>query len=218
MAKMSTSDWMPRVLFESFLIVISILVALALDEWRDQRADDETVRQSLQNFVSEIRQNRARVEDAAPFNQGLRNVMEMHYRQEDISTVDEFVNMIESYSPVVLQSTAWETALATGSLAKMDYELVAALSLTYSLQNRYQLATRNGMDDLMSPQNLAPGQVDVAVYKSVRYLTDTTGMEAELGVIYNEASAVIERHLGMPASAASEDDAPYKAASPRTGS
>lgn len=198
MANTSTSDWLPRVLFESFLIVVSILVALALDEWREKRADDETVRQALQNFSSEIRQNRARVEDAAPFNQGLRNVMEMHYREADIATVDEFVNMIESYSPVVLQSTAWDTALATGSLAKMDYELVSALSLTYSLQNRYQLATRTGMDDLMSPQNLSPDQIDVAVFKSVRYLTDTTGMEAELGVIYSEAAAVIGRHLGLP--------------------
>ena len=197
MAKISTSDWMPRVLFESFLIVVSILVALGLDEWREKREDNETVRQALQNFISEIRQNQARVEDAAPFNQGLRNVMEMHYREADISTVDEFVNMIESYAPVVLQSTAWETALATGSLAKMDYELVSALSLTYSLQNRYQLATRAGMDDLMSPQNLSPEQIDVAVFKSVRYLADTTGMESELGVIYSEASAVIARQLEL---------------------
>jgi len=218
MSKSSTSDWLPRVLFESFLIVISILVALALDEWREKREDDATVRQALQNFISEIRQNRARVEDAAPFNQGLRNVMEMHYRAADIAEVDEFVNMIESYSPVVLQSTAWETALATGSLAKMDYELVAALSLTYSLQNRYQLATRTGMDEFMSPQNLTPGQVDVAVYKSVRYLAETTGMEAELGVIYSEASAVIGRHLGLPEPETDSETGLYKAINPRTGS
>ncbi len=42
--------------------------------------------------------------------------------------------MAESYTPVILQSAAWETALATGSLAKMDYNLVSALSQTYSLQ------------------------------------------------------------------------------------
>ena len=103
---MSTSDWMPRVLFESFLIVISILVALALDEWRDQRADDETVRQSLQNFVSEIRQNRARVEDAAPFNQGLKNVLASHYVDDDIASVDDGV--IDGNQTVAITASAPE--------------------------------------------------------------------------------------------------------------
>jgi len=195
MAGRPTSDWLPRVLFESFLIVISILVALALDEWRETRENDETVRQALLNFHSEIGQNKSRIEDSAPFNQGLLDVLQMRYQEGDVDSVNEFVNMVESYSPAVLQSTAWETALATGSLAKMDYNLVSALSLTYSLQGRYQAATRTGMDDLMSPQNLTPDQMNLAVFNSVRYLGDTTGMEAELVAVYNEASAVIRTAL-----------------------
>jgi len=180
------------VLFESALIVISILVALGLDEWRDDRQDEETVQLALSNFASELRQNQARVEDAAPFNRGLRSVLRNHYQDDDIESVEEFVNMVESYAPVVLQSTAWETALATGSLAKMDYNLVSALSLTYSLQNRYQLASRSGMADLTSPQNLSEEKLNLAMYNSIRYLDDITSMEEELGVIYDEAFAVIQ--------------------------
>jgi hypothetical protein len=197
MAKNSTSDWLPRVLFESFLIVISILVALGLDEWRDQRQDDETVTQALLNFASEVQQNKARVEDAAPFNRGLLNVLKNRYEESSISSVDEFVNMLESYTPVVLQSTAWETALATGALAKMNYNLVSALSLTYSLQNRYQLATNAGMDELMSPQSLSNEQMNLSVFNSIRYLDDATSMEAELSVVYSEAAAVIQTAIGQ---------------------
>jgi len=193
MAGNSTSDWLPRVLFESFLIVISIMVALALDEWREDRQDAETVRQALLNFNSEIEQNKARIDDAAPFNRGLYNVLRNRYAEDDIATLDEFVNMAESYTPVVLQATAWETALATGSLAKMDYHLVSALSLTYNLQNRYQLATGSGMDALMNPQNLTPDQINLAIFNAVRYLDDSTSMEAELAAVYSEASAVILR-------------------------
>jgi len=188
----SSPTWLPRVLFESALIVISILVALGLDEWRDDRQDEETVQLALSNFASELRQNQARVEDAAPFNRGLRSVLRNHYQDDDIESVEEFVNMVESYAPVVLQSTAWETALATGSLAKMDYNLVSALSLTYSLQNRYQLASRSGMADLTSPQNLSEEKLNLAMYNSIRYLDDITSMEEELGVIYDEAFAVIQ--------------------------
>jgi hypothetical protein len=191
MATKDNSDWLPRVIFESALIVVSILVALGLDEWREKREDDETVQQALSNFIREIGQNQSRIDDAAPFNQGLLNVLISRSEHGGIGSVDEFVNMVESYAPVVLQSTAWETALATGSLAKMDYNLVSALSLTYSLQNRYQVATRTGFAELTSPQNLSEDKLDLAIYNSVRYLGDITGMETELGVIYGEAVSIV---------------------------
>ncbi len=191
MASRQISDWLPRVLFESMLIVVSILVALYLDEWRDDRQDAENIEHALANFVSEIQQNRARVEDAAPFNQGLRHVLSRRQEVRAIESVATFVNIIESYNPVVLQSTAWETAIATGSLAKMDYNLVSALSLTYSLQNRYQQVSRTGKAEMTSPQNLSQDKLELAVYNAIRYLDDVTSMEMELGVVYSEAESVI---------------------------
>lgn len=196
--------WLPQVIFESALIVVSILVALGLDEWREDRENAAVIRHALSSFALEIQQNKARVEDAAPFDQGLRNVLSSHYTNSDISSVDEFVSMMESYSPAVLQSTAWETALATGSLAKMQYELVSALSLTYSLQNRYTLANRSGMEELTSPQNLADDNLKLAIYNSIRYLDTVTGMETELSVVYAEALILLSEELGgdMPPSIA----------------
>ncbi len=173
------------------LIVASILVALYLDEWRDDRQDAENIEHALANFVVEIQQNRARVEDSAPFNQGLQHVLTRRQEIHAIESVATFVNIIESYSPVVLQSTAWETAIATGALAKMDYNLVSALSLTYSLQNRYQQVSRTGMTQLTSPQNLSDEKLDLAVYNAIRYLDGVTSMETELSVVYSEAESVI---------------------------
>ncbi len=191
MASRAISDWLPRVLFESMLIVVSILFALYLDEWRDDRQDAENIEHALANFVSEIQQNRARVEDAAPFNKGLRHVLSRRQEVRAIESVATFVNIFESYNPVVLQSTAWETAIATGALAKMDYNLVSALSLTYSLQNRYQQVSRNGKAEMTSPQNLSQDKLDLAIYNAIRYLDDVTSMETELGVVYAEAESVI---------------------------
>ncbi len=191
MPNKSTAVWLPRVLFESALITMSILLALGLDEWREGRQDEETVVQALSNFVSEIRRNKARVDDAAPFNRGLRDVLDRRHRDGDIHAGGEFIDIVESYNPVVLQSTAWETALATGSVSKMEYKLVSALSLTYGLQSRYQQSTRDGMADLMSPENLMADRIEWAIYNSVRYLDHVTSMETELGVVYEEAESVI---------------------------
>jgi len=191
MTSNATAVWLPRVIFESALITLSILLALGLDEWRDDRQDQEMIEQALSNFLSEVRQNKARVDDAAPFNIGLRNVLRSRYENGDIKSIAEFVAVVESYSPVVLQSTAWETALATGSLAKMEYSLVAALSLTYGMQDRYQQTISDRMSDLTSPQNLSAEKLELAVYNSVRYLDDTTKMETELAVVFEEVESVI---------------------------
>jgi len=188
----ATSVWLPRVIFESALITVSILLALGLDEWRENRQTEETIKQALSNFLSEIEQNKARVDDAAPFNQGLHDVIQRRYQDGDISSMSDFIAIMDSYSPVVLQSTAWETALATGSLAEMEYSLVSALSLTYGLQSRYELTNRGAMSRLTSPQVLTTDTLDLAIYNSLQYLGDVTGMETELGVVYTEAASVIE--------------------------
>ena len=191
----ATSIWLPRVMFESALIVASILVALGLDEWREDRQNQETIQHALSSFLSEVQRNQLKVEGNIPFNQGLRMVLAQHYRNDDVETVDEFVNMIESYDAVMLQSTAWETALATGALAKMEYDLVSALSLTYNLQNRYLAINRDGMAELTSPQNLADGRLDLSVYNSIRYLDAVIRMEAELSGTYDLAQVVIRSAL-----------------------
>lgn len=177
------------------MIVVSILVALALDEWRDERQDAEVVQQSLENFLIEIDQNKVRVEDAAPFNQGLHSVLTSYYMDDDLESVDEFVDMVESYSPAVLQSTAWDTALATGTLSKMDYNLVRVLSLTYGVQSRYQTTTVSGMNNLISPLNLSADRLRLALYNSMRYLEGVTTLEQELADTYGEAAPIIEQGL-----------------------
>ena len=192
MTSKTTSVWLPRVIFESALITVSILLALGLDEWRENRETEATIRQAMSNFLSEIQQNKARVDDAAPFNQGLHDVVEQRYRNGDIKSMTDFISIMDSYSPVVLQSTAWETALATGSLANMDYGLVSALSLTYGLQSRYEQTNRGAASRMTSPQVLSNDTLDLAIYNSLQYLEDVTSMETELAVVYTEAAGVIE--------------------------
>ncbi|RLA26557.1 MAG: hypothetical protein DRR11_06950 [Gammaproteobacteria bacterium] len=42
--------------------------------------------------------------------------------------------------------------------------------------NGYQLATRSGVADLTSPQNLSEDKLNLAIYNSVRYMDDITNM------------------------------------------
>ena len=182
---------MPRVVFESALITVSILLALGLDEWRENREAEEMIKQAMSNFVSEIRQNKSRIDDDTPFTKGLHEVIGQRYRDGDITSMSEFIAIVDSYRPVALQSAAWETAVATGSLARMDYNLVLALSLTYNMQDRYMQINRAGMSDLVSPKNLSPETLNLAIYGSLQHLKNVTIMETELSDSYDVATAVL---------------------------
>jgi hypothetical protein len=199
MAGTKAAEWLPRVIFESFLITMSILVALALDEWRENREDDEMVQQALSNFVSEMDQNKARLEDAALFNDGLLNVLKNRYEQDDIESPIEYLNMVESYVSSDLQTTAWDTAIATGSLAKMDYNTVAVLTLTYKKQNIYDVTARSGRTDMTNAQRLVVDQFRLSIYNSIRYLTEVRTMESELSDMYSQASVMVNTAIAQGA-------------------
>ena len=49
--------WLPRALVDSALIVMSILLALALDEWQEDQEIEELIDRSLINFVNELNRN-----------------------------------------------------------------------------------------------------------------------------------------------------------------
>lgn len=114
--------WIVRALVESVLITFSILFALAVDSWAEQRNDRELAARSLAIFEREIRQNLARVEDVAPYHRGLSAVVgEM---VQDPARAAELRNVLEGVEPSILLDTAWETALAIGALTHMDFEVV----------------------------------------------------------------------------------------------
>jgi len=180
------STWLPRVLFESALIVASILFALALDEWQEDREIEELVDRSVSSFDRELRRNQARIEAVQPYHEGLQKMLEGRIAEGGIDSAVEFRNILDALQPAVLLNSAWQTAVATGVLSRMDYELVAALSLTYSTQSRFDEVYRAGNDALLAPVNFTEARLDVSVYNAARFVADVTAAESELIAFYQQ--------------------------------
>ena len=71
----NVSEWLPRALVESVLIVVSILLALALDEWREDQEIQELIDRSIINFVNEVTQNRSRIVDVRAYHHGVQQIL-----------------------------------------------------------------------------------------------------------------------------------------------
>lgn len=194
-ARTFSGDWLPRIIVESMLIVLSILAALAVSEWERTREDEELATQALAAFEREIRQNRARLEDAAgEYRVALRNLIAQMDEQGALGSSDEFQSIIglEPLRPAFLTSTVWETALTTGALPHIDFDVVNALSLTYALQARVEEFNRSGMPELARGGWVGPDEMHGAIQEVTVYLSELNRSESELLAAYDEVLRILE--------------------------
>jgi hypothetical protein len=192
---LSGPPWLARVLVESFFIMFSILLALAVENWRENRQHRRLAQQSLQIFEREIRQNLARIDDVTPYHSGLRSVVAEALVNP--AQAADMRSIVEGLQPTVLLNTAWQTALATGALTHIDVETVSALSLTYSIQERFREDTRASLP------RITVGETDQAeftrqVQRTHAYLNELITAEQELRGVYKQAMESIRAGMRDP--------------------
>ena len=187
------ASWLPRTIVESALIVISILLALTLDEWQEDLEIQELIDRSIVNFQNELTQNKSRIEDIGVYHRGVLQVLQRRTFVSDSQSLEEFRNIMEALQPIVLTSSAWETAVATGALGRMEYELVSALTLTYNTQQRFDDDYRSTLRLLLSPINLNKENLPITTYNAGRFVTDVTSAESELSVYYAQTLELIKQ-------------------------
>lgn len=201
--------WLSRTIFESMLVVMSILLALGVREWQDSRVTQQLINRSLESFERELTQNKNRIEALYPYHVGLQSILAELQVESHPDSERELRNVLNGFQSAVLLTTAWDTALATGALSDMDYELVYALSLTYSLQDRFRTLYNSGLIDLLN-SNTTSETAPTLAYAASRYVNDITTAEGDLLAAYQEALEQLQADGTPPAetTTAAADESP----------
>ena len=186
---------MPKALVESVLIVVSIMLALALDEWQEDQEIQELIDRSLVNFSNELTRNKLRIEDVSAYHRGINQILVKRNDMPNTTSIPEFRNIMDSMQPVVLTNSAWQTAVATGALGRMDFELVSALSLTYNTQLRFDENYNSRLQLLLAPNNLQTQNLDITIYNASRFVSDVTTSESELAGYYTATLELLSLYL-----------------------
>ena len=131
--------WLGRVLVESVLIVFSVLVALAVDEWRDERALRSRSREAIAAITAEINANKIAAQNAKDTHQRIH---------DDLAALPPDADYKAGlFQPARLLQTAWVTARDTGSLAPLPLEAVLELSRLYERQAIYMALSNEIVTD-----------------------------------------------------------------------
>lgn len=129
--------WWARLFTESVFIVIAVLVALAVDEWWEERENEQLAERALHAIVEEIRRNRAELEPSEgtpPYAQ------QMQALQAALDAYDQGRSpdgLGVTWDVGVLSSAAWETAQVTRATQFLPIRQVVDIAQLYELQDQY---------------------------------------------------------------------------------
>ena len=129
---------LPELLVEGISVAFAVLLALFVDQWRENRSNVQLAERAEESILAEVRTNLERLEEQAMERDSL-----VAYTQDvrrALVAEEEMDNININFSPALLARTAWETAQVTRALHFMDYDRVARIGRIYEVQELYEEA------------------------------------------------------------------------------
>ena len=193
---MPLKDHVPAIAVETFSVVLGVLLALAVNAWREDGVHHVQVDVALQTIRREIAANRELLTERLPYHQSMRDSLRALVGRTRGQTTPGGLQVIKTWQgvqPTRLVDDAWHTAGATGLLQYMPYPLVLELSQTYSTQNRLQDVNRGLATVVYSPSFAANGVAALASVDS--YLADIAETETQLVSQYDSSLRAVSGAL-----------------------
>ncbi|MEW6984271.1 hypothetical protein AAD001_16575 [Colwelliaceae bacterium 6471] len=114
-------------------IVIGVLIALAVNEWNENRVHTARANEAIQNIVNELDSNIKFIGIVNKNNKAVINLLENENSvPADESKDQQFVPGLQ------IQDTAWKTLQSTGVAEYIDYATLYQISNIYALQEIYK--------------------------------------------------------------------------------
>lgn len=181
--------WGARLAAEGLLIVLSVVLGLALNEWRQKQAERELAHRVLANFRREITQNLQILEKVQPGHAELARRLAAAAAGSRPETNAFAVIMAEmprgGLGGEPLHEAAWETASSTGALRLLDYETASKISEVYVVQRFFmEGTTQRTIGSLLAPENFDPGAKQVMLQAQHMALNEFSTQEAYLMGVY----------------------------------
>ncbi|MFN7119612.1 MAG: hypothetical protein ACK4TA_22640 [Saprospiraceae bacterium] len=139
----SRENWQ-RFLFESALIVFSILLALLLNQWREYGKGATQRSKALGMIIKELEHNSTQLKRVAPYHQEVSALLDSISKVPVASSPMAGQTTLEviakplryGINPPELQTTAWRTAQLSGTVSLFDEATIYVLANVYELQEK----------------------------------------------------------------------------------
>lgn len=171
-----------KYLFEMMSIIVGVLVALAVDEWNEDRQNKERAEIAIHNVHLEIGKNLEVLGILHPENQAVLEVLQTE------ASSDTSLRILPGLQ---LYDTAWRTLESSGISAYVEYDKLFDIAQVYSIQNIYKDLGKDFIDQIMETKTLALAMgKDISeeeiIHSSVELLELMVHVEENLIVLMQE--------------------------------
>ena len=138
-------DKLPELLLEAASVVFAVLLALAVDEWRETKSQNALAARARASILEEIRGNETELRNTRDNNRTLLQRIEEtlpRIRQEPETSLEL------NFKIALLSSASWDTAQMTQAASFLDFEWVRRVSKVYELQELYATSQSAVVDRL----------------------------------------------------------------------
>ena len=157
---------LPEILLEAFSVVLAILLALAVDEWREQRSNRAMAERARLTVMAELRANRDELKGTYAGNEGVmakvdREIADLRSKQTNSLTTT--VHLAQ------LSAAAFQAAQSTQSIQFVDFDWLVRVGRVYELQKTYGLAQEAALEEVsVAGGVLAGGETPIRVMERIR--------------------------------------------------
>ena len=120
-----------EIVIQMVVVVISIILALAVDEWRDERKQQELANRSERSILEELKANQQELDVSLAINDSIFRsiVVVLQNKTEHKGGVP--------FSYAQLSTAAWKMAQGTQALYRIDFNRLLLFARVYELQTLY---------------------------------------------------------------------------------
>lgn len=216
--------WLPRALFESALIVLSILLALAASQWVEAMNDARRLKEMRGFLIAEIRANRddLSTDRYLPRHQMLKDAFGRAGGTPDAvvtrQTAEPAIALLFNggLSLPSVRDAVWTSVSASDLFELMKPEELFLLTRVYKAQEGLEGVNRIGYDVALGQLNILSneGNAHREVMRMTLYMEDLIHQERAVLALYDQALAELDPE-GEAAAAAdaakrTDDAAPAK--------
>jgi hypothetical protein len=191
----------PRLVVEAMLILLSVAVGFIAAEFGDYREDRRLARFVLQNILSEVESNAQALDSLVIQHRAWQAALASPAATEAGQSGFDVMFALRPAEDVTiglpLKQAAWNTAVSTGALRLLEYDVAAALSEIYA----YQTLMSENHNRLVGTALYNAGTFNPATRaESVRLLwgvmAEVAGNEQTLLALYGKHLPLLRQAIG----------------------
>ena len=208
----SPTSWHPkglvRIVLELVLISTGVFLGLLGEQWRESARDHDRADASLRNFGNEIAANRESVLQVVDYHAQLRKSLESYLESDEPKTMRTLTTntSFKGVRLITFEHTAWDLAVATGSLAHIDSGLAYAISKAYTSQDALQSEGRALTQASLGGASFSDQNFGGTITALLAYLGDANEAEPRLIAMYDD----LLKKLGAPRTRGPGESAPAR--------